>query len=273
MMINPLHWNRDLHVMIEELTDLGLQGMADTLQEILSSPEEEYKNWDWESVLTELIASQQQRILDDKGAKFLENSNIPVPNADLADVAVDGDVDDEVFLFNEICRADWVDSHSNLILAGSVSAECTHAASAISAYLCLHHTIEVRYATTGTFLQDLWQARCMATYEKVMMEYARWPLLVLDEFCLFGHPTERQLEDILTLIELRHGAGSIIFCSDSWLSDWPSFPCPSAKCSSMWKSIRDMLTGCTFMLELGNKPYLHSVQEYRRSCKALKKDT
>ena len=70
----------------------------------------------------------------------------------------------------------------------------------------------VKYVRLPDLLNELAVARGEGIYQKVMKQYKKVSLLILDEWLL--RPLEgAQAVDVLEIVEARHHSGSTIFCS------------------------------------------------------------
>lgn len=77
----------------------------------------------------------------------------------------------------------------------------------------------VKYIRLPDLLNELAVARGEGIYQKVMKQYKKVPLLVLDEWLLVSLK-ESEARDLLEIVEARHQRGSTIFCSQFTPAGW-----------------------------------------------------
>jgi DNA replication protein DnaC len=78
---------------------------------------------------------------------------------------------------------------------------------------------QVRYVRLPELLTELAIARATGTYSKVIEQYKKPALLILDEWFLY-RLEESQARDLLEIAEGRYKKGSIIFCSQFVVKGW-----------------------------------------------------
>jgi DNA replication protein DnaC len=79
--------------------------------------------------------------------------------------------------------------------------------------------LRVKYVRLPDLLNDLTVARHTGTYKKIMQQYKRAELLILDEW-LLHHLKETEARDLLEIVEARHQKGSTIFLSQFSPAGW-----------------------------------------------------
>ena len=69
----------------------------------------------------------------------------------------------------------------------------------------------VKYTRLPELLSELAVARGSGTYKKVIQQYSKTNLLIIDEWMLISL-TETEARDVLEIIHSRHKRASTIFC-------------------------------------------------------------
>jgi DNA replication protein DnaC len=77
----------------------------------------------------------------------------------------------------------------------------------------------VRYIRLPDLLGDIALARNAGTYKKLMQQYKRFDLLILDEW-LLHKLKEPEARDLLEIVEARHQRGSTLFLSQFSPAGW-----------------------------------------------------
>ena len=80
----------------------------------------------------------------------------------------------------------------------------------ISMEACKHH-YTVKYIRLPELLAELAIARGEGCFKKVVNQYKKYRLLILDEWMLVSL-TETEARDLLEIIHARHKKASTIFC-------------------------------------------------------------
>ena len=79
--------------------------------------------------------------------------------------------------------------------------------------------LPVRYVRLPELLTELAIARTTGTYSKVIEQYKKPALLILDEWLLY-QLKESEARDLLEIAEARYKKGSMIFCSQFDVPGW-----------------------------------------------------
>ena len=79
--------------------------------------------------------------------------------------------------------------------------------------------LSVRYVRLPELLTELAIARCNGTYRKVIQQYKKPALLIMDEWLLYPL-TETEARDLLEIAEARYKKASTIFCSQFDIPAW-----------------------------------------------------
>lgn len=119
---------------------------------------------------------------------------------------------------NELVQGQWLNHHHNLLITGATGCGKTYLACAIGKQMCLlGHS--VRYVRTSRLLDELSVAHGDGSYRKLLLQLAKFNLLILDDFGLepLNH---RQRCDLLELMDDRHGQRSTAILSQLPVSSW-----------------------------------------------------
>lgn len=114
----------------------------------------------------------------------------------------------------------YIREKHNIIIMGATGSGKSYMACAFGIAACQHfHT--VKYIRLPDLLIEVDIARNEGTYKKLMHQYRKFHLLVLDEWMLVSLK-ENEARDVLEIIHGRHHKGSTIFCSQFSPAGWHS---------------------------------------------------
>ena len=112
----------------------------------------------------------------------------------------------------------YVKHTQNIILVGASGAGKTYISCALGMSACRSY-IKTKYMRLPDLLVELQLAREHGTFKKVIEQYKKITLLILDEWLLI-QLKETEARDILEIIEARHNRASTIFCSQFDVGGW-----------------------------------------------------
>ena len=112
----------------------------------------------------------------------------------------------------------YITEHSDIILMGAAGAGKTYIGCALGNAAC-RKFISVKYVRLPELLVELSIARGEGTYKKLVAQYRKYGLLILDEWLLTPLSADFA-RDLLEIIEARHENASTIFLSQFAVSGW-----------------------------------------------------
>jgi len=129
---------------------------------------------------------------------------------------VDRKLDKALIARLAICS--YIQEKHNVIILGASGAGKTYLACALGNAAC-RNFYTVKYIRLPDLLNELAVARGEGIYKKVMKEYKKVSLLILDEWLLVPL-TNTEARDLLEIVEARHKKGSTIFSSQFTPAGW-----------------------------------------------------
>ena len=117
-----------------------------------------------------------------------------------------------------LATCEYINEHHNILLLGATGSGKTYIACAFG-MAAVRRFLEVRYARLPELLTELAVARGNGTYRKVIQQYKKPALLILDEWLLYPL-TETEARDLLEIAEARYKKASTIFCSQFDVPGW-----------------------------------------------------
>ncbi|MFD1707937.1 ATP-binding protein, partial [Siminovitchia sediminis] len=110
-----------------------------------------------------------------------------------------------------LAHGNYIEEYHNIILKGASGNGKTYLACAFGIAAC-RQFYKVKYVRLPDLLDELAVARGEGIFRKVIKQYKKVNLLILDEWLLT--PLKgNEARDLLEIIEARHRNGSTIFCS------------------------------------------------------------
>ncbi|WP_367025276.1 IS21-like element helper ATPase IstB [Methylococcus sp. ANG] len=120
-----------------------------------------------------------------------------------------------------LAEGSWLRAHHNLCLTGPTGTGKTYLACALGNQAC-RQGLAVRYLRLPRLLEQLAVARGDGSYSRLMNQLARTDLLILDDWGI--QPlTASQRNDLMELIEDRHGLRSTLIASQLPVEHWHDY--------------------------------------------------
>lgn len=120
-----------------------------------------------------------------------------------------------------LISCDFIRHHQNLLITGPTGCGKSWLACAIGQQAC-RQRVSVRYVRMAKLLEELRIAHADGTYTKLLNHFAKFELLILDDFGL--DPLNRQDQlDLLELIEDRYQLKSTLITSELSIKHWHDY--------------------------------------------------
>lgn len=148
-----------------------------------------------------------------------------------------------------------VDKH-NIIIMGASGAGKSFLACAFGMEACKQF-YTVKYVRLPELLTDLAVARGEGIYKKVLNQYRKVSLLILDEWMLVSL-TETEARDVLEIIHARHKRASTIFCSQFSPAGWHG----KIGEATLADAILDRIVHDSYTIEIHSDGSDYSMREY-----------
>lgn len=200
----------------EKMVTLRFQGMVKAYEE--QNKLENVTEWSFEERLAHLLDSEFDSRKNSKIERLVKQANFSDSNARLEDIQYLSDRHLTKDVFQKLSTNKYLDEHKNIIFVGATGSGKSYLACALGKNACLSG-IRVNYIRLPDLLTDLELARVEGRYPKVVKQYQKIDLLIIDEFLLFPTPQQAQ-QDILEVLERRYRLHSTIFCSQFKVDGW-----------------------------------------------------
>lgn len=204
-----------MHPTIDQLRLLRLNGMADAYAEQSEEPESSSLSFD------ERLGLLVDRERSDRESRRLSNR---LRRAHLKHQASMEDMDYSAArgldksVIRALARCTYIRHHENVLIVGPTGTGKTFLACALAHKACLEG-FSARYERLSRLLEAIQLARADGTYPKVVAALAKTDVLVLDDWGLAAIQGQSR-NDLLEILDDRHGAKSTIVTSQLPVSEW-----------------------------------------------------
>ena len=182
---------------ISKLREIRLGTMAEAFREQLTNPE--ISSLSFEDRFGLLVDAEWTTRKNNTLARMIKKAQFADPSACIENIS-------------------YLPQRHNILLMGATGCGKTYLACALG-MAAVRKSYQVRYVRLPELLTDLAIARTTGTYSKVIEQYKKPALLILDEWLLY-RLEESQARDLLEIAEGRYKKGSIIFCSQFGVKGW-----------------------------------------------------
>ncbi|MDA1372929.1 MAG: IS21-like element helper ATPase IstB [Proteobacteria bacterium] len=201
---------------LQSLRSLKLTGMADGLEQQLEQP----------STHDELGFEERIALLVDRESTYRHNNKITrlMKAAKLKLQAYPEDVDYrhprglQKSQLADLLSSHWIHKHHNVLITGPTGCGKTYLGCVLATQAC-RHGLSVRYFRTSRLLEALSIAHGDGRFTKLIQQLAKTDLLLLDDWGL-EKMTLSQRNDLLEIMEDRHGLKSTLITSQLPISEW-----------------------------------------------------
>lgn len=135
------------------------------------------------------------------------------------DIECHADRNLDAFQISRLSSCDYISERHNILLLGATGSGKTYLACALGMSAIQNFFTTVRYVRLQELLTELAIARGNGTYRKVIGQYKKPTLLILDEWLLYPLK-ETEARDLLEIAEARYKKASTIFCSRFDVPGW-----------------------------------------------------
>lgn len=202
---------------LEKMTKLRMPGMTKAYKEL-----DEMKNKNdltFEQKLTFLIDAEIDNRRNNTIKNLMEKACLSEKGACIEDIKYYDDRHLDRDLIESLASNSYIKKGEKIFIIGATGTGKSYLACALGNCAC-QSGIKVKYARLPDLLTDLNLGREQGRYKKVLKDYEKVDLLILDEWLLIP-ANERAQQDILEIMERRYKNKGTIFCSqfdsDSWL--------------------------------------------------------
>jgi len=201
---------------LQQLQTLRLTGMAEALSQQIDQPNT-YEELGFRERLSLLVNSEATCRDNRKITRLLRQAKLRL-NAQPADIDYRAQRGLHKDSIAQLLQLDWIRQHRNLLIEGPTGTGKTFLACALGQYSC-EQGISVRYYRASRLFESLTIAHGDGSFGKLLTQLAKTELLIIDDWGL-QILTQTQRNDLLEIIEDRHGRGATLITSQLPIAHW-----------------------------------------------------
>lgn len=199
-----------------KLQEMKLTAMARAFKEQLSDPN--IANLSFEDRFGLLVDHEWTSRKNNHLKRLIKNARFAETGACVEDIEYHSDRNLDSAQIARLSTCDYISERHNIMLLGATGSGKTYIACALG-MSAARNFLTVRYVRLPELLAELAIARGNGTYRKVITQYKKPTLLILDEWLLYPLK-ETEARDLLEIAEARHKKASTIFCSQFDVPGW-----------------------------------------------------
>lgn len=150
--------------------------------------------------------------------RLIKTATFAEPNACVEDIEYHADRNLDKAQIARLASCDYITERRNIMLLGATGSGKTYLACALG-MSAVRKFLSVKYIRLPELLTELAIARSNGTYRKIIGQYKKPSLLILDEWLLYPLK-ETEARDLLEIAEARYKKASTIFCSQFDIPGW-----------------------------------------------------
>jgi len=201
---------------IGKLVEMRLTAMANALREQLNTPD--MAGLSFEDRLGLLIDIEWTSRKNNRLKKLIQTAKFDQPQAHVAAINYLAQRNLDQALIARLGACTYIEEKHNVIIMGATGSGKSYIGCALGMEACKRF-YSVKYIRLPDLLTDLAIARGEGTIKKLLAQYQKVNLLILDEWMLVSL-RESEARDLLEIIHSRHKRASTIFCSQFAPAGW-----------------------------------------------------
>jgi DNA replication protein DnaC len=201
---------------IAKLNELRLNSMVESYRNQLQDPA--FRDLSFEERFGIMIDIEWARRKNNKLNRLIKKSDIHFSDACIEDIEYHADRKLDKAQITRLSTCNYIQEKHNIIVLGASGAGKTYVSCAFGIAAC-RNFYTVKYIRLPDLLNELAVARGQGIYQKVMKQYKRVSLLILDEWLLVPL-SNSEARDLLEIVEARHKKASTIFSSQFAPGGW-----------------------------------------------------
>lgn len=202
---------------VKTLRALHLPGMARELESQLEDPQS-YKNLSFEDRLALMVDAESLSRRQNTIKRRIREARLSEPTASVEAIEYYEDRELDKRLITKLATCSYIQENHHIILKGATGAGKSYIANALGMAAC-RKLYKVRYVRLPDLLNEFAVAKAMNTQNKVKSAYAKFDLLIIDEW-LLRPLSESEAYDLLEIIEVCSKKGAMIFCTQYDTDEW-----------------------------------------------------
>lgn len=201
---------------ITKMQEMKLSTMAAAFQKQLEDPA--FQTLSFEERVGLIIDQEWTTRKNNHMNRLMKGAGFSVPGACVENIEYVPERKLDKNLITSLSTCNYIREHHNVILLGPTGSGKTYIGCALGVS-AVRNFMKVKYVRLPELLTELAIARASNTFPKVIQQYQKVTLLILDEWLLYPLK-ETETRDLLEIIESRYQRSSTIFCSQFDVPGW-----------------------------------------------------
>ena len=201
---------------ITKLQEMHLTVMAKALKEQLTDPG--MNALSFEDRVGLIVDSEWSSRKSNHLKRLIKSAGFADANASVEDIEYHSDRNLDKAQITRLATCNYITEHHNDLLLGATGSGKTYLACALGV-AAARNFLSVRYIRLPELLVELSIARNNGTFPKVIQQFKKPALLIIDEWLLYPLK-ETEARDLLEIAEARYKRASTIFCSQFDIPGW-----------------------------------------------------
>ena len=201
---------------LNKLLEMRLTTMADAYRRQLQ--EHSLDNFSFEERLGLLVDIEYTSRKNNRLKRLIHSAGFDQSYACIADINYSAGRKLDKSQIERLASCQYIAEKHNIIIMGASGAGKSYLSCAFGIEACKQY-YTVKYIRLPELLADLAVARGEGIYKRVINQYRKVNLLILDEWMLVSL-TETESRDLLEIIHARHKRASTVFCSQFSPAGW-----------------------------------------------------
>ena len=233
---------------LSQLREMKLDGMVSEVTNQFDDPAK-YAHLSFDERFHLLVSAEWSRRKTNRINRYITRAGFSAPSATIDGIEYlpDRELNRAQIMDFATCRFVYEGHH--IVIKGATGSGKTYLACAIGNAAC-RRDMAVRYMRLPELLDELQIAKDDGQFKKVVSNYKRVKLLILDEW-LLRPLTAQEAYNLLEIIEARCEKGSMIFCTQYTTEEWYSRISPGAQDGSpISEAIMDRIVHRSYLVDM-----------------------
>ena len=201
---------------LNKLNEMRLTAMADSYRNQLQ--DQSFSELSFEDRFGLLVDIEWARRKNNRLGKLIRKADFQQSDACIENIEYHADRKLDKTQISRLSTCSYIEERHNLIIMGASGSGKTYLSCAFGIAAC-RKFYTVKYVRLPDLLNELAVARGEGIYKKVMSQYKKVKLLILDEWLLVPL-SNSEARDLLEIVEARHKNASTIFSSQFSPAGW-----------------------------------------------------
>jgi len=201
---------------LNKLHEMKLSSMAEAFRN--QTQDQTFAGLTFEERFGLIVDMEWAKRKNNRLARLIQNAGLSESSACLENIEYSADRKLDKGQMTSLATCNYIQEKHNIIILGAAGAGKSYLACAFGVTAC-RNFYAVKYIRLPELLNELAVARGEGIYKKVIKEYKRISLLILDEWLLMPL-SFLEARDLLEIVEARHKRASTIFISQFAPQGW-----------------------------------------------------